>query len=58
MVLFSIVPDSEFLFVWLFLSFDIIKILSFRGGLGPKSRRDYRFYKGHRDIAKKYSHHF
>jgi hypothetical protein len=30
----------------------------FRGGLGPKSLRGHRFYKGHREIAEKTSHHF
>jgi hypothetical protein len=29
-----------------------------RDGLGPKSLRDYRFYKGNRDIAEKASQHF
>jgi hypothetical protein len=29
-----------------------------RGGLGPKSLRGNRFFKGHRDIAEKASHHF
>jgi hypothetical protein len=29
--------------------------ITFRGGLGPKSLRGTRFYKGHRDIAKKAS---
>jgi hypothetical protein len=29
-----------------------------RGGLGSKSLRGNRFYKGHRDIAEKASHHF
>jgi hypothetical protein len=28
------------------------------GELGPKSLRGNRFYKGHRDIVKKASHHF
>jgi hypothetical protein len=34
------------------------KYSSRQGGLGPKSFRGNRFYKGHRDIAKKASHHF
>jgi hypothetical protein len=29
-----------------------------RGELGPKILRGNRFYKGHRDIVKKASHHF
>jgi hypothetical protein len=29
-----------------------------RGGLESKSHRSKRFYKGHRDIAEKASHHF
>jgi hypothetical protein len=29
-----------------------------RSGLEPKSLRDNRFYKGHRDIAEQASHHF
>jgi hypothetical protein len=37
---------------------DCKKRLHYRGGLGPKSLRGKRFYKGHRDIAEKTSHHF
>jgi hypothetical protein len=29
-----------------------------KGGLGPKSLRGNKFYKGHRDIAEKVSHRF
>jgi hypothetical protein len=29
-----------------------------RGGLGPKNLRGNNFYKDHRDIAEKASHHF
>jgi hypothetical protein len=32
--------------------------LTVRGGLGPKSIRGNRFYKGHREIAENPSHHF
>jgi hypothetical protein len=31
---------------------------TFRGGLGPKTLHGNRLYKGHRNFAKKGSHHF
>jgi hypothetical protein len=34
-------------------------VIVVRGGLGSKSRlRGKRFYKGHKDVAEKTSHHF